>query len=76
MAKSSEDKPSQRQVNIRIDESLYERLRAWAYIEQGDSHVGVFVVELVTRLTEEAALANPNIDELVRLSAEARQKEQ
>ena len=65
-----EGKPSKRQVNIRITDEAYERVRTWAFLEY--SAPGTFLAGLIEHLAETVAEQNPKIDELVQALMEYR----
>jgi len=69
---NSEEKPApQRQVNIRVSEETYERIRTWGFLE-GEPRPGKFLAGLIGHIAESVASTDPNIDHLIRVGAEYR----
>ena len=75
MEDSPDSRKPKKQLNLRLSDVAFERLRAWAFLEDGQQP-GAFAAQHIEAATEEAATAIPEIDELVRISAERRANEQ
>jgi hypothetical protein len=67
----SSEKPAQRQVNIRLSEETYERIRTWGFLED-EPRPGKFLAGLIDHIAESVAATDPDIDDLIRIGAEYR----
>lgn len=71
MGNSSEKPRPQRQVNIRISEETYERIRTWGLLED-EPRPGKFLAGLVEHIAETIASTDPDVEYLIRIGAEYR----
>lgn len=71
MESRRENPTQQRQVNIRVSEETYERIRTWGFLED-EPRPGKFLAGLIEHIAETVAATDPDIEDLIRIGAEYR----
>ena len=63
----------QRQINIRVSEETYDRIRIWGLLE-GEHRPGKFLANLIEHVAEIVAETDPDVEFLTQTAANYRAK--